>query len=582
MNFDHKFMDLYFLIEQLDEVKLGRIYSILLETRKKREISKQELSLAKKILIDDQAKYTFKFLQETDISEFENKPALAQLLIHRITKYLLDFSQNKPFSFLLHEKIKRISNSLSDSGKNKLNEEYNNLINKGNECIKNGKPKSALSYFDKAIALQPAESLAYENKAVALAKLKLLDKAILLNQKALELNPDSANIYFNLGLDYKNLGDEMAAIKAFLKTIEIEPKHDKAIANLILIYEKNNSQADLEKMLTKLYDLKSDNLNLFAISKLSKLYFEKKQYDKALSFCKEGIEIDPDNSECRPILTRINDILDDKDAIDEDLSYFRQYKEEADDLTFDVLDISEQLIEKGKYEDAIIQLTTLISKYPDEHKPYFTLAECYFRMESYSEALELLEDYVKIAPSDVHKFTAYTMIGKIKGLDGNFRLCKIAYSRAIELLEKIIQSDPYLLDVPAAKEEFSEAYCTIGALHYDEENFEKAFTYYKQSVDYNVNHDNIICYLEVLLKLKNYTLFLEAEKLINDKNLNSDRIFYDLACGHAEQSNIDKSIHYLKLINSKEYKLSEKIRTDTSFKQISSDPRFIKFSQNLS
>ncbi len=64
-----------------------------------------------------------------------------------------------------------------------------------------------------------------------------LDKAISLFEEAIELDPDHAGSYNNLGYAYYKKGDYKQAEKYFKKTLEVDPKHEKAGINLDYLYK---------------------------------------------------------------------------------------------------------------------------------------------------------------------------------------------------------------------------------------------------------------------------------------------------------------------------------------------------------
>ena len=61
---------------------------------------------------------------------------------------------------------------------------------------------------------------------------KEYDKAISFYLKAIELKPDYAEAYYNLGLAYKNQGNLTKAIESYKKAIEVDPDHADAYINL--------------------------------------------------------------------------------------------------------------------------------------------------------------------------------------------------------------------------------------------------------------------------------------------------------------------------------------------------------------
>jgi tetratricopeptide (TPR) repeat protein len=64
------------------------------------------------------------------------------------------------------------------------------------------------------------------------------DKAIEYYHKAIELKPDDAVAYYNLGCAYDNKGDYDKAIKSYNKAIELKPDDAVAYNNRGNAYKK--------------------------------------------------------------------------------------------------------------------------------------------------------------------------------------------------------------------------------------------------------------------------------------------------------------------------------------------------------
>jgi tetratricopeptide (TPR) repeat protein len=70
------------------------------------------------------------------------------------------------------------------------NPTYNNLIDLSVAYINNQMPEKSIEYLDKALELNPASAVAFNNKCVAYTLMKEYDKAIEAGKKAVELDPN--------------------------------------------------------------------------------------------------------------------------------------------------------------------------------------------------------------------------------------------------------------------------------------------------------------------------------------------------------------------------------------------------------
>lgn len=85
----------------------------------------------------------------------------------------------------------------------------------------------ALEYFKEAIRLNPKDGAAYNDLALCLAELGLLDEALRYFDQGISVEPDFATIYHNKGWLLNNLGRHSEAIRCFETALSIQP--DRAV-----------------------------------------------------------------------------------------------------------------------------------------------------------------------------------------------------------------------------------------------------------------------------------------------------------------------------------------------------------------
>jgi len=90
----------------------------------------------------------------------------------------------------------------------------------------------AVELYHKAIELDPNNALVYTNLGAALNDLKRYDKAEVVLRKALELDPNNAAAYTNLGSALMGLKRYDEAEAAYRKAIELDPHYSLAYNNL--------------------------------------------------------------------------------------------------------------------------------------------------------------------------------------------------------------------------------------------------------------------------------------------------------------------------------------------------------------
>jgi tetratricopeptide (TPR) repeat protein len=90
----------------------------------------------------------------------------------------------------------------------------------------------AIEHFDAAIKHNPNDGAAYNDRALCMVELGIIDEAFSYFDKGIEVEPDYATIYHNKGWLLNNIGRYSEAIEYFKKALELEPKRPVTFENL--------------------------------------------------------------------------------------------------------------------------------------------------------------------------------------------------------------------------------------------------------------------------------------------------------------------------------------------------------------
>jgi tetratricopeptide (TPR) repeat protein len=91
---------------------------------------------------------------------------------------------------------------------------------------------SAIEHFDRAIALNPKDGAAYNDRALCMVELGIIDEAFRYFDKGIEAEPDYATIYHNKGWLLNNIGRHKEAVRYLQKALELEPGRAVTYDNL--------------------------------------------------------------------------------------------------------------------------------------------------------------------------------------------------------------------------------------------------------------------------------------------------------------------------------------------------------------
>lgn len=103
------------------------------------------------------------------------------------------------------------------------------FYNIGLSHAKHGKPRDAIFYFDKVLAVEPNHVNALANKGNALGKLGKYDVAIITYDLALKIKPDHIICLLNKGLALHYLARYDDAISCYDKILSQEPSNANAL-----------------------------------------------------------------------------------------------------------------------------------------------------------------------------------------------------------------------------------------------------------------------------------------------------------------------------------------------------------------
>ncbi|MCK4688849.1 MAG: tetratricopeptide repeat protein, partial [Candidatus Marinimicrobia bacterium] len=132
------------------------------------------------------------------------------------------------------------------------------------------------------------------NKGYVADLLKEYDKAKSFYIRAIELNPDFTEAYYNLGSVYYEQENYTDAIKNFINAIEINPDLSETYYNLGVVYGKQGNHPDAIKCYKKTIEINPDLSE--AYYNLGIIYGNRGTYSNAIRCFKKSIEINPDDS----------------------------------------------------------------------------------------------------------------------------------------------------------------------------------------------------------------------------------------------------------------------------------------------
>jgi tetratricopeptide (TPR) repeat protein len=292
---------------------------------------------------------------------------------------------------------------------------------------KKGQYEDAIGCYDKAIELDPDYSDAWYNKGLALYNLRRYEEAILCYEKVIELKPDDSYAWNNKGFSLKNLGRYADAIVCYDKAIELKPDDLSAWNNKGISLDNLGRYEEAIECYEKAIELKPyyfyawsnkgislDNLGLYADAIVC--------YDKA-------IKLKPyDSYAWNNKGVSLYNLGHDADAIvcyDKAIELKPDYYAAWNNKGLSLKNL-------GRYADAIECFDNSIELLPEESIAWNNKGESFCKLNKYQEAIECFKE---------------TGIGLLAII---VRLGKDMRKEAVEVVKIMLDNDPFFKGIVPA------------------------------------------------------------------------------------------------------------------------------------
>ena len=251
------------------------------------------------------------------------------------------------------------------------------------------------------------------DKAIECFKKKDWNGAIDLFTSILEVEPNNAEVYNNLGLCYANLGDDEKAEKAYLKCIELNPKIPQCYINLVDIYYKQHRLGEGINTLSYAIDMMPSDL-IFR-HYLARFYMEDAKRDLAIDELEYILERQPENYDAYYDLARAYFDMGIYDSAIENLENVLEFKQDNEWIYFY---LAEAYQANDEIDKAISNFLKAIATNNKFSIPYKKVAILFMASGDYDDAIEYLEDYLNFDIPEEEKKNVNALIENIKKKQG--------------------------------------------------------------------------------------------------------------------------------------------------------------------
>lgn len=374
-------------------------------------------------------------------------------------------------------------------------------INRGNVQYNLGNFDGARADYDKAIELDPKNSLTYNNRANLKYKLKDYNGAILDFNKSVELDSNNINAISKRGDAKLNLKDYEGAIVDYDKTIALD-------TNKSMVYY---SRADAKKMLdntdgalmdySKAIEVDPNNQNAY-LGRIA-VKQEKKDHQGVIEDCNTVIALNPQNAIVYNI--RAASKIQQKN-LEGAMADYNTALEINPNYANGFLNRGKINYFQKSYDAAISDYSKAIALEPKKSNPFINRAAVYVSKEQFSLAIADLSEAIAISPEDVdyldQRANAYQ-------LSGQYDKAVLDYEAAIRIKPDFVKA--YINMIAALVRTFQFDKAKAYFLKFEErklsdrisENERKAFAFYIQAATTDIpakNYELALTNLKYALK----------------------------------------------------------------------------------
>lgn len=229
------------------------------------------------------------------VVEFDVKKMIGSIEERR-NQMIKDFEKfDRQFSAgILGEIVETIKKPDTESSENKQITALDFAL-KGYEAVEANDLSRAEELYRKAIEIDPNYAVAYSNLGYILHTLERYDEAEVAYRKAIEIDPNYAIVYYNLGITLDELKQYDEAEKSYRKALALDPNNVSAYYNLGKVLNDLKRYDEAEAAYRKVLEINPNHTD--AYRNIGILLNDLKRYDEAEAAYRKAIEIDPNSAD---------------------------------------------------------------------------------------------------------------------------------------------------------------------------------------------------------------------------------------------------------------------------------------------
>ncbi|MCK5514015.1 MAG: tetratricopeptide repeat protein, partial [Deltaproteobacteria bacterium] len=266
---------------------------------------------------------------------------------------------------------------------------------------------------------------------------------------ALQIKPEYAEAYNNLGLVYKGQGSYDQATKLFAKAIKSKKRYFEAINNIATMYERKGDYDTAIKIFKNLLKRKPDYAE--AHSNLGIVYQKRGQLEQAKEHFRKALQIEPHHVEAH---NNLGVWYKNKGLYDEAIEEFKQVLILKPDFAEVHCNLGAVYNNKGWYDRAIDELKEALRLKPHTAEAMNNMGNAYKGKGWYDKAIEAYKETLSINPHMAipHLNLAFTYLYQKK----DNKKALYHFERALEINPHFPQANSIIKEIEKLKREEPE------------------------------------------------------------------------------------------------------------------------------
>jgi len=258
------------------------------------------------------------------------------------------------------------------------------------------------------------------------------DEARIAYEKAVEIDPEFAEAWHNLGITYSILQNIEARNAAFIKAKSLSHKLTEKTRYII----ERNYASVIERDSDKSFCLLLEYAEKYPKEKgtfyrLAQYYWGRGDLDRAMEEYNKVLELDPNYGDAHNML---GDIYVKKGNFSKAIEHLKKYISLSPGEANPVDSLAEAYFWMGSLDDALATYKQVLEIKPDFEGPDFSLGYIYAVKEKYSEALSSFDKYIALVPPGLRR-EGYLWKAFCRYWQGNLKDCNDHLREAAKLSE---------------------------------------------------------------------------------------------------------------------------------------------------